>query len=251
MTGSDISSRINAVASIEHEYDPTGVDTGLEDPANTPPSAPPDPIVPTYTGAGSGGNPACTLDGIEYDCATIINLIQHGVAAIAPPQTTKVVQNPNGQPIFVFFRAFADGTSGFSPLDAKRGSSPGSWKSKSWGDDEDDDDETRGGRGLFLFLSNLSVDTEGGGDENRENKLAPRSGACTLATPDYLDIKGYALKLLERTFGKGAAAFYRGLGTYNQAVFLNTITAVARQGVDLSFTKFEGFYNKAESRAFY
>ena len=32
-------------------------------------------------------NPACTLDNVEYDCAALINLLQHGSAAIAPPQT--------------------------------------------------------------------------------------------------------------------------------------------------------------------
>ena len=56
---------------------------------------------------------------------------------------------------------------------------------------------------------------------------------------------------MKRTFGKGAAAFYDGLGTYNQAVFLNTITALAAQGVDLSDAKFVDFYNKKETRAFY
>ncbi len=85
--GSDVSSQIGGGVSLEHEFDPMGADVGYSDPANTSPPYVPDPPVPTYTGGGNLGNPACTLDNVEYDCAALFNLLQHGSAAIAPPQT--------------------------------------------------------------------------------------------------------------------------------------------------------------------
>ena len=83
--GADISAQVGAVASLEHEFDPMGADVGFEDPANAPVPYVPDPPVPTYTGSGPYG-PSCTLDNVEYDCTDLFNLLQHGAAAIAPPQ---------------------------------------------------------------------------------------------------------------------------------------------------------------------
>ena len=84
--GSDASSQIGGAVSLEHEFDPMGADVGYSDPANTSPPYVPDPPVPTYSG-GSGSGTVCLLDNVEFDCAALINLLQHGSAAIAPPQT--------------------------------------------------------------------------------------------------------------------------------------------------------------------
>jgi hypothetical protein len=84
--GSDVSSQVGAVTSLEHEFDPMGADVGFVDPATVPVPYVPDPPVPTYLGGGNMGNAVCLLDGVEFDCATIINLLSHGSSAIAPPQ---------------------------------------------------------------------------------------------------------------------------------------------------------------------
>jgi RHS repeat-associated protein len=77
------------------------------------------------------------------------------------------------------------------------------------------------------------------------NDIPPRSGPCKLTTPTFDTLKGLggaAFKLLTDTFGDKAKSTYDGWGTYNQAVYLNTIEAVAAQGVDLSTAKMTEFY---------
>lgn len=77
------------------------------------------------------------------------------------------------------------------------------------------------------------------------NTVPPRSGPCNLVTPSFADLKGAnaaAYNLLTATYGNNAASTYAGFGTYNQAVFLNTIGAVAAQGVNLSNARVSGFY---------
>lgn len=77
------------------------------------------------------------------------------------------------------------------------------------------------------------------------NTVPPRSGPCNLATPSFADLKAAnpaAYNLLTATYGNNGASTYAGWGTYNQAVFLNTIGAVAAQEVNLSNARVDGFY---------
>ena len=252
--GSDASSQIGGVTSLEHEFDPMGVDVGTVDPATIPVPYVPDPPVPTYTGGGPYG-PHCTLDNVEYDCNDLFNLLSHGSAAIAPPQTYVPVYAHDldtGERGYIGFAKW-NGQNNSYDFDARWRDHDLGWQSQhfSWGGGQSNPLSLGNPVGQPTEYVNVVQGGDGGGGTNRENKVAPRSGSCTLSAPDFANIKSYARNLLERTFGKGAAAFYNGMGTYNQAVFLNTITALASQGVPLNNARFVGFYNTEESRAFY
>jgi len=76
-----------------------------------------------------------------------------------------------------------------------------------------------------------------------QNPATPMLGPCNLATPDFDDLVGHpALGLLSGPFDDDPRAFYNSLSTYNQAVLLNTATALADAGVNLGNANFIGFY---------
>jgi RHS repeat-associated protein len=75
--------------------------------------------------------------------------------------------------------------------------------------------------------------------------VPPRSGPCTLDVPGFDKLRalgGAAFSILLASFGDLAKSTYEKWGTYNQAVYTNTIDAVAAQGVDLSTAKMTDFY---------
>jgi hypothetical protein len=78
-----------------------------------------------------------------------------------------------------------------------------------------------------------------------QNPVAqPTLGPCNLTTPSFEDLVGHpALGLLSGPFDDDPEAFYNSLGTYNQAVLLNTTAALADAGVNLANANFIGFYN--------
>jgi hypothetical protein len=78
-------------------------------------------------------------------------------------------------------------------------------------------------------------------------------GPCNLTTPSFGDLVGHpALGLLSGPFDDDPEAFYNSLGTYNQAVLLNTAAALSDAGVNLANANFIGFYRggKPEAAAF-
>ena len=91
-TGSEVSSWTGGVAYTEHEFDPLGIDTGFDDPANYTLPPIPDPEQPSYTGGGSNPfGPKCSLDGISVDCSFAFQLVDSGSAIVAPAQTVTPV----------------------------------------------------------------------------------------------------------------------------------------------------------------
>ncbi|MBP9664332.1 MAG: hypothetical protein KBD94_06885 [Pyrinomonadaceae bacterium] len=76
-----------------------------------------------------------------------------------------------------------------------------------------------------------------------------RGGDCDLQVPtfDQLGTVNYggsaALSLLNNTYGKTARPQYESMTLHNKAVFLNTVEAVAAQGVNLANAQFVDFYN--------
>ena len=94
-----------------------GVMTGFEDPTQQNPPPLPDPEVPSYMGSVPGVQ-SCTLDGISVPCALAHQSVQAGSAVVAPAQTiTRVIYQ--GQPVWAFFQAYADGYQGFVPATAR------------------------------------------------------------------------------------------------------------------------------------
>ena len=73
--------------------------------------------------------------------------------------------------------------------------------------------------------------------------VPPRSGPCDLQVAAFDQLAQQnpaALAILERSF-KGARLQYQVWDPYTRAVFLNTVAAVASQGVNLDSAKFQGF----------
>src|SRR5262249_26285508 len=79
---------------------------------------------PVYPGYGSVGLPStgCTLDGVYVTCDMAQRVLSMGAAAYAPENT---VQYNSTKKRFEFFRAYADGYSGYVPADAQY--SGGGW----------------------------------------------------------------------------------------------------------------------------
>lgn len=101
------------------ELDPQGSDVELEDPYVDEPE---------YDGREQGGSlyPSfgnitapgdCTVDGIWMPCDMAYRMLGSGAAVMAPPEGTIRYNQTTGS--FEFFRAYADGYSGFLPAGAR------------------------------------------------------------------------------------------------------------------------------------
>ncbi len=96
-----------------NEMDPLGA------PADQTDLPDPDPEIPEPIANFNNLSTGCLLDGVDSPCSLVMRLLESGAAAIAPWNTTR--WNPrqnNGRGGFEFFKAYADGTSGWSPMGA-------------------------------------------------------------------------------------------------------------------------------------
>ncbi|HET6975279.1 MAG TPA: carbohydrate-binding protein [Pyrinomonadaceae bacterium] len=102
-------SNVNGNMVRSNEIDPLGAPADFTDIPDPDPEIP-EPIV-SFNNLATG----CLLDGVDAPCSLVMSLLGSGAAAIAPWNTTR--WNPNTNK-FEFFKAYADGTSGWSPLGA-------------------------------------------------------------------------------------------------------------------------------------
>jgi RHS repeat-associated protein len=84
--------------------------------------------------------------------------------------------------------------------------------------------------------------------QNPTNPDAPVPGTGDIDTPNFGALAGNertqaAYDLLKATYGDKAESVYNGWSTYQQAVYLNTIAALADAKVNLDDSKIVGFYN--------
>jgi len=103
---------------IFEELDPMGADAYTEDPYLADPNysgrGEGGPVYPGYGNIGDSSRD-CTLDGVYYPCDMADRVLESGAALIGPENTTRYNYTKQR---FEFFRAFADGYSGFLPADA-------------------------------------------------------------------------------------------------------------------------------------
>jgi YD repeat-containing protein len=92
-----------------NEIDPLGA------PADQTDLPDPDPDIPEPIANFNNLSTGCLLDGIDTPCSIVLRVLESGAGAIAPWNTTRWNSNTNK---FEFFKAYADGTSGWSPMGA-------------------------------------------------------------------------------------------------------------------------------------
>jgi hypothetical protein len=94
--------------------DPMGAIIGPTHPCASPPDPPQEEpeVIGSYGLAHKFGD-SCYLDGVQSPCDYVMSFLNQGAAVPAPVQTTPYNYRTNQ---FEFFRATADGRSGFLPM---------------------------------------------------------------------------------------------------------------------------------------
>ena len=101
------------------ELDPNGADVGISDPyPEEPEFNGREEGGPLYPGFGNVSNPGnCTVDGIWMPCDMAFRMLGSGAAVMVPDEGPVRYNHETKQ--FEFFRAYADGYSGYLPADAR------------------------------------------------------------------------------------------------------------------------------------